>query len=1581
MKLINKKILSSLLCASMLAAFIPALSVSAALPKDTTTAAGWTASFNNDVDGKIELDSENPYEGEYSLKIVNNTPTKANTYMTVVATVNVQQGVTYEAGFAAKSKKSQKINFLFGWEKYRNLLPFGDTYDWTEHQVEYTATTSGSVDFKFLIDGVTEGFWIDNVYFRKKGTTENQIQNSTFELVAASAEEEQEDFGAEIANLEQTYNKIRQGTTFTQSEFEHVRGGFKFMPIYKTSGITIDGKGDEWADVKTLYMPTLSTQYQIYIKDERELDATFAAKFAYDEEYFYLYMEAEDDIYRAMSGTANYWAGDSIQFAVSRMDEGYGTEMGICYIPETGATEVHSTALTGDSLSKISAKSVLDGTKISYEVRMPWELFFNERYSRPDEFMFNVLYNDNDGDGRRYCVELAPGISEGKTNKSFPVLRLLEESKPWYAWIDGNKTVTVNEENAYSLYLVNGNDSDTQFDIELPSGEVKKQAVGAHMGVRLPFNMTFGEEDVHNIQAKVTEGDYTYTAAYEVTAAMAPPTAEEAASYIEAFKSYVKELNSLIGKCKQHGISTDYEQVNCSTIEKFIEYIQRDIENNDLELFHYQRRCIEELYAQAKADLEAYISGDKEPLIAPKYVTSEVEAKNSAIWADAMVDGKRENRPTFFVGYGHFNAAVAEIPNFNNLAVNAIQTEIGPNSVISSKDGPAEWTYNRTGNAKATCSVQSDVVKEGKYALKVTNSEPYKDARALTLVQTVMVEPNTIYKLGGWSKVENCDRFFIYTNGYSDIVHFGKDGGNTHDWQPWEYTFTTGPEQTTRVLRMVSSGVTTAGYLDGMYLVKEGSDENLLLNGDFETVTDEDKYYTITTSGIKGVQQILEKAERNNISVCVLLSPHYFPGFVLDMYPELRYNLSYGFLKYNIMDERAKEIIEAYLRTIIPMIRDYTSLSSICVSNEPQFWTKNAADFYQPLWVQYITEKFGTVEAMNEAYGTSYTSFEECLIPQNEYSSNMFLDYKLFNDENFAAWHKFMCDIIKELAPEIPLHMKVMEYPVETGSSRLMVQDGTKLENFIGILDWNGNDGANRYENLAKGKSPLEEVLWYDFQRSINNAPVLNTEDHIHVNGSKIYTDEINDFAIQSMWEGAIHGRAFSTIWLWERHDGPYNKSPTFRGNISYRPDTLAGIGRATLDMNRLSYELVALQDEKADVALLYSDAAAVHTREFANVMRWAFCGIMYAGKKVKFVTEDQIEKLQDVKALVVPRVINARESTVNAISDFIANGGKVMLIDEKSLTLDEYKNPHNADTVSYIHANSEVASNVNCNNTTLISPTNSELFVLIRNFIEKCGLDYVTAVDAETGEAVDEVLLDVGVYDGKLLVNVCSYGADRKLKIKVGDKVVTESIDLIKNESVGESFDAKIYVSKLLQIDLEHCFIDVYGHWAEDYISGLSEKQLVSGMSESRFEPNGIVTRAEFLTMLTRASEMLPKGYNGGFDDVSSSDWFAGYVAAALDAGIISGSAFRPNDKITREEMCELLVAFYGQETEIIGASDAQFADMDSCVNKNAVNKAFALGFITGYEDGSFMPQNNMTRAEASVVITKFLGDSADAE
>jgi len=273
MKVNLKKLFSSVLCAVMLTAFAPDGMVKAAKPNDTKSVPEWTAQFNGDANGKIEIDYENAYEGNGSLKIVNSTAFTSGVYVRVFTKIPVKKGTEYDVSFFAKSQNSTNVYLNFGWDGHRNLLPFGSTYEWTEHELTYTPAADGNIEMMFILEGVSEGFWLDNVVVREKGTEFNMVANSTFDSETNSKEEHPIEFDEEILGLEETYNKILTGSTFSRKEFERVRGGFKFMPVNKTSSIQIDGSFDEWQNIPSMYMPTLPTQYQIYINDDRERDA------------------------------------------------------------------------------------------------------------------------------------------------------------------------------------------------------------------------------------------------------------------------------------------------------------------------------------------------------------------------------------------------------------------------------------------------------------------------------------------------------------------------------------------------------------------------------------------------------------------------------------------------------------------------------------------------------------------------------------------------------------------------------------------------------------------------------------------------------------------------------------------------------------------------------------------------------------------------------------------------------------------------------------------------------------------------------------------------------------------------------------------------------------------------------------------------------------------------------------------------------------------------------------------------------------------------------------------------------------
>jgi len=176
------------------------------------------------------------------------------------------------------------------------------------------------------------------------------------------------------------------------------------------------------------------------------------------------------------------------------------------------------------------------------------------------------------------------------------------------------------------------------------------------------------------------------------------------------------------------------------------------------------------------------------------------------------------------------------------------------------------------------------------------------------------------------------------------------------------------------------------------------------------------------------------------------------------------------------------------------------------------------------------------------------------------------------------------------------------------------------------------------------------------------------------------------------------------------------------------------------------------------------------------------------------------------------------------------------------------------------------------------------------------------------------------------------------------------------------------------VRIDTENCFIDTLGHWAETDIVNMAKKGIIKGVTETSFAPNKKLTRAEFLSLLMRGinvtgKDVLPQ-------DVEESSWYAGEVKKAIAAGVIGTDNFRPTDKITREEMCQMLVKGYEYAKGTIEKGEtASFSDISSIVDIDAVSKAYSLGLMQGRDDGSFGPKDGATRAEAAAVIARFNG------
>jgi ElaB/YqjD/DUF883 family membrane-anchored ribosome-binding protein len=181
--------------------------------------------------------------------------------------------------------------------------------------------------------------------------------------------------------------------------------------------------------------------------------------------------------------------------------------------------------------------------------------------------------------------------------------------------------------------------------------------------------------------------------------------------------------------------------------------------------------------------------------------------------------------------------------------------------------------------------------------------------------------------------------------------------------------------------------------------------------------------------------------------------------------------------------------------------------------------------------------------------------------------------------------------------------------------------------------------------------------------------------------------------------------------------------------------------------------------------------------------------------------------------------------------------------------------------------------------------------------------------------------------------------------------------------------------------------FADLIGHWAKADVEHLASKLLVNGVAADRFESEGTITRAEFSALLVRGLGLSVKESEGGdrFADVPASAWYASAVNVAVASGLVSGidaGRFAPNDPITREQMAVVIVGALtftshgtGSDGQEGGHLDA-FTDRDSISSwaQAAVVRASEDGIMKGMEDGRFAPREYVTRAQAAVILKRFL-------
>lgn len=165
--------------------------------------------------------------------------------------------------------------------------------------------------------------------------------------------------------------------------------------------------------------------------------------------------------------------------------------------------------------------------------------------------------------------------------------------------------------------------------------------------------------------------------------------------------------------------------------------------------------------------------------------------------------------------------------------------------------------------------------------------------------------------------------------------------------------------------------------------------------------------------------------------------------------------------------------------------------------------------------------------------------------------------------------------------------------------------------------------------------------------------------------------------------------------------------------------------------------------------------------------------------------------------------------------------------------------------------------------------------------------------------------------------------------------------------------------------------------HWANEAVEYLFAKKVVNGNPDGTFAPENNVTRAEFIKMIISAMGVESESKEVPFKDVAEDSWYAPYIAAAYNNGLLMGDEngnCSPEANITRQDMATILYRAVGATYE--GDALGMFTDAAEIADyaKTAVSYFVEEGVINGLGDGRFGGHEKATRAQTAVIIYRII-------
>jgi len=262
---------------------------------------------------------------------------------------------------------------------------------------------------------------------------------------------------------------------------------------------------------------------------------------------------------------------------------------------------------------------------------------------------------------------------------------------------------------------------------------------------------------------------------------------------------------------------------------------------------------------------------------------------------------------------------------------------------------------------------------------------------------------------------------------------------------------------------------------------------------------------------------------------------------------------------------------------------------------------------------------------------------------------------------------------------------------------------------------------------------------------------------------------------------------------------------------------------------------------------------------------------------------------------------------------------------------------------------------------------------VLTDTFAAECA--FINNADYNSLSSKDDVFIEMSKKTYNKYEDIESEFAKAVALAKKNAENTNPGKDFSGSGSTGSSVSFPANPSVIAPTDVPQFHDLPQSHWSYENVMELCKKNVIAGYEDGSFRPDNPVTRAEYVKLIVTAFGHITAS-GASFSDVDETDWYYPYISAACNAGIVLGNpdgSFCPDDRISRQDAAVMLYRALGRNVEYNSGLSLSFADSQLIADYclEAVSALSSRGIINGDDTGAFRPLGQTKRSEAAKMIS----------